>query len=253
MAKLDLNADMGESFGVYRYGADEDMMPYISSANVACGFHAGDPAVMHRTVQLAKRHGVKIGAHISVPDLLGFGRRYMKISANDARDYTLYQMGALSAIVRSEGVELNHVKLHGSFYMMTLEDKKLAQAVAGAIARFNNQLWVFTVQGSEMEQAANGHGLRVAREFFADRPYYRGTGVKMFGWEIAEIGDSQSVADRVRSLVDTGMVNGADGFQWPFTVDTICVHADTPQAPAIIRAVHQQLVQAGVDLRAPEA
>lgn len=247
MRSIDVNADMGESFGVYRYGADEEMMPYISSANVACGFHAGDPVTMHSTVRLAKTHGVRVGAHVSVPDLMGFGRRYMKLSEREARDYTLYQLGALSAVLRAEGLAMSHMKLHGALYMMALDDIGLARAIADAVALFDPGLAVYTLLGSDMDRAARERGLPVVGEFFADRPYYRESGVKMFGWRPEEIGDAETIARRVRDLVRTGVVEGAEGTAFPFSARTVCVHSDTPDAAAIVKAIHQQLT--GADIR----
>src|SRR5258708_6711388 len=172
ISSIDLNCDMGESFGLYRYGADEEVLPHISSANVACGFHAGDPTVMRRTVALARRHGVAVGAHVGFPDLLGFGRRPLAVKPAQLKDYMTYQIGALQAFVRAEGVRLHHVKPHGALYMMALEDEALSRAIVEAALEAEEGLPIYTVKGSATDAVARRCGRRSVAEFFADRGYY---------------------------------------------------------------------------------
>jgi len=169
--EVDLNCDMGESFGCYRIGADEAMMQHIASANIACGYHAGDPLVMDRTVRLAAKHGVGIGAHPGFPDLMGFGRRAMQLSSEEIENYILYQIGALAAFARAAGVELVHVKPHGALYNMAAKDIELAKAIVHGIARFSRELIVVCLAGSTMIEAVEEVGLRAAQEGFADRAY----------------------------------------------------------------------------------
>ncbi|HEX9228543.1 MAG TPA: 5-oxoprolinase subunit PxpA, partial [Arthrobacter sp.] len=168
---LDLNADLAESFAVYGYGADSEIMPLITSANVACGFHAGDPRVIQQAVELAAAHDVRIGAHVGLPDRLGFGRRVMDISPEDAYAYTLYQIGALDGFLRPHGITMTHVKPHGALYMMVSSDALLADSVAAAIAAFDQRLFVYALPASQLATAAGRRGLAVIPEFFADRPY----------------------------------------------------------------------------------
>lgn len=235
---IDLNADLGESYGVYRYGADEALMELITSANVACGFHAGDPLVIQESVRLAHEHGVRIGAHVGLPDPLGFGRREMTISAADAYAYTMYQIGALHAFLRPDRIPMTHVKPHGALYMMAARDIVLAEGVARAVADFDLDLAIYALPGSALAEAGSSLGLRVVGEFFADRPY-DGTEVTMFGWTYEQLGSPGDAADRVgRMLADPRFDE----------VGTICVHSDTRQAPLIMAEVRKRLLDAGHDL-----
>jgi UPF0271 protein len=244
---VDLNADMGESFGLFRYGADEELLPFLSSANVACGFHAGDPSVMRRTVALAFQHGVAIGAHVGFPDLLGFGRRRLQASPAQVRDYVTYQIGALQAFVRAAGLCLHHVKPHGALYMMALEDEALARAVAEATHDAGESLQVYTIQGSALDHAACRLGLPVVAEFFADRGYHADGAVKMFDWTLEEAGGTaEAIGQRVVGVLQRGVVATLDGDETPVTAETVCVHSDTPGSPAIARALRQALAAAGI-------
>ncbi|MEA2252294.1 MAG: 5-oxoprolinase (ATP-hydrolyzing) subunit [Solirubrobacteraceae bacterium] len=251
---IDFNADLGESFGLWRRGADDELMPAISSANVACGFHGGDPGAMREAVASAKRHGVTVGAHPGLPDLLGFGRRVMDVSAGDAADYVLYQGGALQAFARAAGLELHHVKPHGALYMMALQDGRLARAIAQAIAQLGERLPVYTLAGSEMWHAAEAAGLPAVAEFFADRPLRSDGSVVMFGWQEHFDATPEAVADRVRSLVTTGTVTSLEGDAVPIVASTICVHADTPRAgeigTAVRAAIEAERVAVSADLGA---
>lgn len=228
---LDLNADMGESFGVYEYGADLALLEVITSANIACGFHAGDPGTMRTSVERAVDHGVRIGAHVGLPDRLGFGRRRMEISPDDAYSYSLYQLAALDGFVNAAGVRMHHFKPHGALYMAACEDAELAQALIKAVADHDRDLIVYTLPGSQVEIAAVAEGLVVYREFFADRPY-RGSEVVMFGWTYADIGGPQDAATRVEQML------GSPDFA---EIQTVCVHSDTRGAPDIGAAVSKVL------------
>lgn len=229
---IDLNCDMGESFGLYKYGADEELMPLISSANIACGFHAGDPHVMRESVELATQYGVRVGAHIGLPDKLGFGRREMKVKPQEIYDYTLYQLGALDSFLHKSHTSLSHIKPHGALYMMTAEIRELAEATVEAVLDFNPGIDIYTLPDSELYRVAKEAKLNVVSEYFADRPYVNNY-VKMFGWTLEEIGQPSEMAQRALRMFEEN------------PVETICVHSDTPNAPAIMRAVRDALVENG--------
>lgn len=224
---IDVNGDMGESFGVYRYGADDELLPLLTSVNIAAGFHASDPLTLGATVAKAVAHGVRIGAHVGYPDRLGFGRRSIAITGEDAYAYTLYQLGAVDAFVRASGATLSHYKPHGAFYMDACASPAIARPMLQAVKDFDPTLTVYTLQDSAVEEQAAELGLTVWREFFADRPY-DGSTVKMFGWTLEEIGSPADAAHRTLTRL-------ADRDAPP--IDTVCVHSDTPNAPAILRAV----------------
>jgi 5-oxoprolinase (ATP-hydrolysing) subunit A len=248
MGAIDFNADLGESFGLWQRGADDDLMRVISSANVACGFHAGDPATMRVAVETASRHGVAVGSHPGLPDRLGFGRRAMDVSASDVGDYVLYQTGALRAFARAADLRLHHVKPHGALYMMALDDAPLARAIAEAAARVDEGLPVYTLARSELWHAAEAAGVRPIPEFFADRPMRSSGEVVMFGWQEVFEATPESVAERVREFVTTGSVTSIEGDRVPVTAATICVHSDTPGADRIGPAVRAAIEAAGHEL-----
>lgn len=237
---LDLNCDMGESFGVYRYGTDAAMAPLITSANIACGAHAGDPKTMRETVALAADHGVSVGAHVGLPDREGFGRREIAVTSDQVYEMCLAQVGALEAFCRVAGAPLVHVKPHGALYMMATRDLDLAAGIARAIAGFDPALAVYALPGSSLAAVAAESGLRVVTELFADRPY-TGTEVTMFGWGREQLGSPTQTAERVTGLL------ADERFA---SVGTICVHSDTQDAPALMGAVRQRLVDDGVQLAA---
>jgi len=250
---IDLNADMGESFGLYRYGADEEVIAHISSANIACGFHAGDPSVMRQTVVLAKRHGVAVGAHFGFPDLLGFGRRRMDVKPAHLADYVTYQIGALQAFLRVEGVSLHHVKPHGALYMQALEDDALSRAIVEASLAADEDLMIYTIAGSATDEAARRCGMRSVAEFFADRGYYADGRVKMFDPTLAEAGGGpEQIGQRVIELLRHRTVPALDGGSARIVAETICVHSDTPGAGQIVQAVRQALAQGRIAVAAPE-
>ncbi len=244
--KVDLNSDLGESFGRYKLGLDEEVMKFISSANVATGWHAGDPLVMRRTVRLAKENGVAVGAHPGYPDLLGFGRRYMKLSPEEARNYILYQIGALYAFVRAEGVELQHVKPHGALYNALVKEEELARAVIEGIADFDKNLIFVTLSGSRPAQIAEELGVNVAHEVFADRAYNPDGTLVPRSKPGAVIHDKEEIAERVVSMVKDGGVKAINGEWIELKVDTICVHGDNPKAVEIAKAVRGALESEGV-------
>jgi len=244
--QIDLNADMGESFGAYTIGADEQVMPSITSANVACGFHGGDPAVMRRTVRLAREAGVSVGAHPGFQDLAGFGRREMRVSPQDAEDMVLYQIGALAAIARSEGVSLRHVKPHGALYNIAVRDAALAEAIARAVRAFDPALILFALPGSELMRAGDACGLAVAAEGFADRSYEPDGSLTPRSRKGAVIHDTSAVVARAVRMATEGKVTAADGSEILLRVQTICTHGDTPGAQELTRALRAGLERAGV-------
>jgi len=243
--KIDVNCDMGESYGTWRMGDDEALMPHITSASVACGWHAGDPVVMRSTVRLAKRHGVRIGAHPGYPDLLGFGRRPMQVSQEEARDYILYQIGALAAFAKAEGIRLQHVKPHGALYNVAVKDRDLSCAIAQAVAEADPALILVGPPDSEIVRAGWGAGLKVAREGFGDRAYNEDGSLVSRKTPGALVTDPDAVADRVLLMLE-GKVRAITGRIIAVTVDTICLHGDTPGVPAIAKRLRERLEGAGV-------
>ena len=249
MRTIDLNCDMGESFGAYTIGADEAVMSSISSANIACGFHGGDPVVIRRTIKLAQAAGVSVGAHPGFPDLVGFGRREMRVTPQEVEDMVLYQVGAVAALARSEGTALSHVKPHGALYNMAVKDRTLADAIARAVAVFDTTLVLFGLPGSDLVRAGNAAGLRVALEGFADRSYEPdGTLTPRFRKD-AVIHDVDAVVRRAVRMAVEGKVTTSDGAEIAMDVETICTHGDTPGAQELTRAIRQGLERAGVSIR----
>ena len=244
MAKLiDLNCDMGESYGRWTLGADEAIMPFITSANVACGFHGGDPHVMRKTVELAVKHKVAIGAHPSLPDLMGFGRRKMDVSRAELRDIMCYQTGAIREFARAAGVELQHVKPHGILYSMMEADEELAASVADVGIAAG--LIVMTLASGKYDATCRKMGARVASEGFADRAYnVDGTLVsrKLPG---SLITDPAKAAAQAVKMAMQGKVTTLDGVEIDISIQTICCHGDTPGAEKIVRAVREALEKAG--------
>lgn len=249
---IDLNCDMGESFGRWELGADTAVMPHISSANIACGAHAGDPAVMRRTLRLAETHRVACGAHPGFADLPGFGRREIPITPQEAADLVLWQLGALDAIARAEGVPLRHVKAHGALYNMAARDAALGAAIAQAVAQFDRNLVFFGLAGSPMLDAGRAAGLVVAAEGFADRTYEPDGSLTPRSVPGAVIHDTKIVVARTVRMVTESRVTARDGTDIPLHVDTICVHGDTTGAAELSRALRRGLEAAGVQI-APAA
>ena len=246
---IDLNSDLGEGFGAYRLGPDEELFPLISSANVACGFHAGDPRVMARTVAAAAYGGVGIGAHPGFPDPVGFGRREMAVTPEEARTDTLYQIGALAAFCRAAGAPLRHVKPHGALYNRAVKDASLAEGIVAGVAAFDPGL-IFLVQPrTALFAAAAGAGLTTAREGFADRAYHADGTLVSRRVAGAVIDDPEAAAERAVRLVVDGRVPTIEGGELELTIDSLCIHSDTPGAVAIARAVRRRLDAAGVTVR----
>ena len=248
--KIDLNCDMGESFGPWPMGADEQVMPHITSANVACGAHAGDPVVMRRTVRLAKRAGVAIGAHPGFADLQGFGRREMIVDPAELEASLIAQIGALSALARAEDTTLQHVKPHGALYNMAARDRGLSDAIARAVAAVDRRLILFGLPNSPMLDAARAAGLRVASEGFADRSYQPDGSLTPRSRSGAVIHDVDAVVARAVRMATEGVVLTADGDEVRLRVDTICVHGDTPGAAELVRRIRDGLRQASVSVGA---
>jgi UPF0271 protein len=242
--RVDLNCDLGEG------GAcDEDLLGGITSANIACGFHAGDPGLMRRTVELALRNGVALGAHPGLRDPEGFGRRAVKVDPQEAFDLTLYQIGALQAIATAQGARLSHVKPHGALYNMAARDAALAEALAKAVRAASPTLIFVGLAASEMIHAARRLGLRAAEEAFADRAYQPDGSLVPRGQPGALIEAPEDVARRAVRLVREGKVRAIDGSDLSVRADTICVHGDTTGAPELVRALRTALVGEGVELR----
>jgi 5-oxoprolinase (ATP-hydrolysing) subunit A len=248
--RIDLNADVGESFGVYRLGQDEALLPLVTSASVACGFHAGDPGVMRATVRLARAHGVAVGAHPGFPDLAGFGRRALAATPGEVEDLVLYQIGALAGIAAAEGMRLQHVKPHGALFNMAVRDMALADAVARATRGIDPALILFGLPGSALIDAGRRAGLRTAAEGFADRAY-RADGTLVPRDEPgAVLHEADSVADRAVAMVRHRTVTAVDGTPVPLELDTICVHGDTPAAAGLARRLREALTRAGIEVQA---
>jgi UPF0271 protein len=243
---VDINVDMGESFGRWTLGDDAGIMPFISSASIACGFHAGDPRTMRRTVALAVEHGVHIGAHVALPDLLGFGRRQMAISPDDLTDYCTFQIGALAAFVRAEGGRLRHVKPHGSLYAMCSRDPDLAEAVARSIAEVDPGLILLLLR-DEVTPAAERHGVRLITEAFVDLDYDADGELIIEAVKTAR--DPEQVAERAVRLVREGKLTKIDGSDFEVGVSTFCLHGDAPNAVEIARVVRERLEDEGIAVR----
>jgi Uncharacterized proteins, homologs of lactam utilization protein B, COG1540 len=248
MTTIDLNADMGESFGAYTMGNDEALLDVVSSANIACGFHAGDPATMRKTVRLALEKNVAIGAHPSLPDLMGFGRRAMEITADEAYDLVLYQLGALYAFVRAEGGQLSHVKPHGALYTQAAKQRAIAAAIAQAVARFDDSLTLVGLSGSELIKAGKALGLRTANEAFADRTYQPDGSLTSRQHPNALIANANEAARQAVKLACERTVQTLQGERIHIEADTICVHGDSPNALELARKIREALTEAGVKI-----
>jgi len=244
--KIDLNCDMGESFGLYKLGLDEEVIKYISSANIGCGFHGGDPLVMRKTVKIARENKVGIGAHPGFPDLLGFGRRKMEVSPQEIKDYILYQIGSLYAFAKAEGERLQHVKPHGALYNMIATDEKLCRAVVEAIAEFDRELIVVGLAGSKVIQIAKEMELKVASEAFADRAYNSDGTLVSRRLPGAVITDSGQVLSRTVRMVKEQKIKCIDGKIIERKIDTICVHGDSPGAVKLVKVIREGLEKEGI-------
>ena len=249
--KIDINCDMGESFGAYKLGLDEEIIRYITSANIACGYHAGDPLVMEKTISLAKNHGVSVGAHPGFPDLMGFGRRNIDATLTEIKGYVIYQIGALQAFAKAQGLKVEHVKPHGALYLMAVEDEKISEAIVEAIAGVDKDLIFVALAGSKgerMTKIGEKVGLRVAYEAFPDRAYTSEGTLVSRRQPGAVINDPDVVAQRALMMAKEGKVVAIDGTEIPFRPETLCVHGDTPGAVNLVKIIKQILTEAGVEV-----
>lgn len=248
--KIDLNCDMGESFGAYQLGMDEQVIKYITSANIACGWHAGDPAVMRKTIQMAKENRVGAGAHPGYPDLLGFGRRNMDCTPEETKNYVIYQIGALQAFAKALGMKVDHVKTHGNLYLTAVEDEKIATAIAEAIVSVDENLIYMALggaKGATMREIGKKVGLRVAYEGFPDRAYTPEGTLVSRRQPGAVIKDPETVAQRALMMAK-GKVIAIDGREIFLEVHTLCVHGDTPGAVDLTRRIREKLIGEGTEL-----
>lgn len=250
--KVDLNADLGEGFGTYQCGMDEEVVRYISSANIACGFHASDPSVMKRTVCMAKQNHVAIGAHPGYPDLLGFGRRNMAVSPYDLKNMVQYQIGAISAMCSAVQVPLKHVKPHGAMYNMAAKDEKLAIAIAEGIMEVNPELILLGLSGSLLISAADEIGLKTASEVFADRAYQSDGSLVPRSREGAVIQDEEIAVRRSIRMVKEGVVTSIDGKDIPIRADSICLHGDGEKAVVFAQRIREELIKEGIEIASIE-
>lgn len=249
MEKIDLNCDMGESFGAYRLGMDDAVIQFISSANIACGWHAGDPLVMDHTVAIAVEHGVGVGAHPGYPDLLGFGRRNMDCTPEDLRNYVIFQIGALQAFCNAHGTQMQHVKPHGALYLTAVENEDVARAVAEAIVSVNPDLLYVALAGAKgelMRRIGQEVGLRVVYEAFPDRAYSPEGTLVSRRQPGAVIKEPREVAERALRMVKEGVVIAVDGSTIPLEAQTLCVHGDNPKAVDLVRSIRETLEADGV-------
>jgi len=246
MKTLDLNCDMGEGFGAWAMGDDAALLDHVTSANIACGFHAGDPGTIHRTVELAVKKGVAIGAHPSLPDLQGFGRRRMNVSVEEAYDMVVYQIGALAGFATACGGRLAHIKPHGALYNMAAKDVKLAQAIARAVKDFDPRLVLFGLAGSELIRAGEHAGLKTASEVFADRTYQSDGSLTPRTQHDAMIRDPEVAIAQVRRMVGEGRVRSQQSGDVPVQADTLCIHGDEPGAVEFARRIRAALDADGV-------
>lgn len=246
--RIDLNADLGEGFGAWRLGDDEAMLDVVTSANIACGFHAGDPALLRRTCTAAAQRGVRIGAQVGYRDLAGFGRRFIDVAPEDLSADVIYQIGALQALAHAAGSTVSYVKPHGALYNTIVSNHDQAHAVAEAVHAVDPSLPVLGLSGSVFFAEAQELGLRTVPEAFADRSYRADGQLVSRRQRNAVLNDPAEIADRVASMVNAGRVAAVDGSTIPITVESICVHGDSPSAVQIANAVRDRLVAAGVEV-----
>lgn len=249
MYNIDLNSDLGESFGNYRLGMDEDVLQYISSANIACGWHSGDPMVMDQTVKLTKENRVGLGAHPGFPDLIGFGRRNLTVSPLEAKNYVVYQVGALAAFAAAHGVKLQHVKAHGALYNMAAKDYKLALAICEGIAAIDPGLIVLGLANSEWIRAAQDMGLTVCSEVFADRAYQDDGSLVPRSQPGAVFHDRELVISRAVRMIQEHKVTTITGKEISIVPDSLCVHGDSPMALEFVKNIRIAFEQNGITVK----
>jgi len=251
MTQIDINSDVGESFGVYKLGLDAEVIPHITSANIACGFHGGDPGVMRKTIYLAKSHGIEVGAHPGFPDLMGFGRRNMDATLEEIQDYVVYQTGALKAFALSQGIRLQHVKAHGSLYNMAAANHRIMEAIAESVAKMDRELILLVLASSRREpllEIGRRYGIRIAFEAFADRAYQNDGSLVSRREKGAVIEDHEVVVKRALKMALEGKVIAMDGTEIELKADTLCVHGDNPAAVQMVMKIREGLKAAGVEV-----
>ena len=248
MSMIDLNCDMGESFGAYKMGTDEEILNYITSANIACGFHAGDPTTMRKTVTMALERNVGIGVHPGLPDLVGFGRRTMDISPQEAYDLIVYQIGAVYAFTKAEGGKLQHVKPHGALYNMAAKSPSLSEAIAEAIYKVDPELILFGLAGGELVKAGKKIGLRSASEVFSDRTYQEDGSLTSRREENALIHDQEVAVNQVIRIVKEGKVKSLQGVDVSIQAHTVCIHGDGQNALQFAKYISTSLQNAGITI-----
>lgn len=249
MYAIDLNSDLGESFGAYKMGRDEDIIPLVSSANVACGFHAGDPTIMAKTALLCKNSGVSMGAHPGFNDLQGFGRRNMNVSPADVKNMIIYQVGALDAFCKSTGIALQHVKPHGALYNMAAKDAALAKAICEGIYEYNSSLILLGLSGSEMIKQAKEIGLPCAAEVFADRAYEDDGTLVARTKPGAMIKDEDEAVSRVVGMIKNHSVKSINGNDIEICPDSVCVHGDSEKALLFVKKIRDALTKENIEIK----
>lgn len=245
---VDLNSDIGEGFGSYKMGMDEEIIKYVTSINLACGWHAGDPLIMDKTTKMAKEYNVRVGAHPGYPDLLGFGRRALNIKPEEAKAYMLYQLGALSAFAKANGVKLQHMKLHGGFYNKACNDPALANEILDGIEEFDKNIILMVLSGSYIAKEGKRRGFRVSQEVFADRGYNEDGTLVNRALPGAFVKDPEEAIPRVIRMIKEGKVKTANGQDIDIVADSICVHGDNPKAIEFVKAIREGLIEAGIEI-----
>lgn len=248
MFKVNLNCDLGEGFGAYSIGLDNEIIPLISSANIACGYHAGDPCVMRRTVELCKNNSVSIGAHPGFPDLMGFGRRNINASAREVEDYVIYQIGALDAFCRSCGTKLTHVKPHGALYNTAAKDEKLAKAIVSAVYNFDKSIILLALSGSKMIEQAELAGLKAAREVFADRAYENDGSLVSRNKPGAMITNEAEAVSRIIKMITEGRAEAIDSSEINIQADSVCVHGDGTKALEFVQKLNNAFKEKNIEV-----
>jgi 5-oxoprolinase (ATP-hydrolysing) subunit A len=247
--RIDINCDMGESFGAYKLGRDAEVMHYISSANIACGWHAGDPMVMEQTVRMAREKGVAVGAHPGYPDLMGFGRRRMDLTPQEIENYMLYQMGALYAFTKAHGLPLQHIKAHGSLGNLAFVDLEISKAIGRAAARFSKDIIMVAYSGTVMVQAAKEVGVKFVEEVYADRVYNPDGTLQSRKITGSVIHDPEKAAGQALTMVREGYVAAHDGTKIKVKPESLCVHGDTPTAISILQKIREELGKASIAVK----
>jgi len=250
MSIIDINCDLGESFGAYTLGRDEEILKFVTSANIACGFHAGDPATMRKTVQLCLENNVGIGVHPGLQDIIGFGRRNMDISPEEAYDLVVYQIGALSAFVKAQGGKIQHVKAHGALYNMAAQNQGLSDAIAKAVYNVDSELILFGLANSELIKAGQRIGLRTASEVFADRTYQKDGSLTSRRQADAMIEDDNEAVAQVIRMAKEKKVLSRQGVDIDILAETVCIHGDGPHALTFAQKIRSKLKESGIDVQA---